>query len=45
MIVVLFKNRLVEGRGGPEYDALAMRMWEIVSEMPGFVSQIGRAHV
>lgn len=38
MIVVLFKNRLRDGRGGPDYDALALRMWEIVSEMPGFVS-------
>lgn len=38
MIVVLFKNRVIDGRGGPEYDALAERMWEIASGMPGFVS-------
>jgi heme-degrading monooxygenase HmoA len=37
MIVVVFKNELREGAAGPEYEALAERMWEIVSKMPGFV--------
>ena len=37
MIVVIFKNELREGAAGPAYNALAERMWEIVSAMPGFI--------
>jgi heme-degrading monooxygenase HmoA len=38
MIVVIFRSELREGAAGPAYEALAERMWEIASAMPGFVS-------
>lgn len=38
MIVVVFRNELRPGAAGPEYEALAERMYQIVSQMPGFVS-------
>lgn len=38
MIVVIFRNELRPGAGGPAYEALAEQMYGLVSQMPGFIS-------
>ena len=38
MIVIVFRSRIREGADMPALEALAMRMHECASSMPGFVS-------
>lgn len=38
MVVVLFKTQLRKEAAGPEYQKTAMRMMELASGMPGFIS-------
>jgi heme-degrading monooxygenase HmoA len=38
MVVTIFRSRLRDGIDGAALEALGMRMYEIASSMPGFIS-------
>jgi heme-degrading monooxygenase HmoA len=38
MVVTIFRSRLREGIDGSALEALGMRMYELASAMPGFIS-------